>query len=236
VTESPALEEPPVFLRVFEEPKRKIAKREYPQERPNDRLTLVLDSETTTDTIQELRFGVAQVYADERLTRTILFSGQVTEAEARTVSTWAQTHRAEVLPVERFVAEVFLPLAVDLRAVVVGFNLPFDLSRISANWEPKVKIAGKDAWTLWLLPRSNPRAAYTPRIRVQRIDSTKAFIGFTGTKGRWRKFRGAFVDLRTFVHALTGEKHSLGSAGHAFRCPLKKTEADYHGPFTLLSA
>jgi hypothetical protein len=110
--------------------------------------------------------------------------------------------------------------------------MPYDLSRIAADWEPKVKIAGKDAWTLWLLPRSNPRAAYTPRIRVQRVDSTKAFIGFTGTKGRWRKFRGAFVDLRTFVHALTGERHALGSAGEAFGCDLKKTEADCHGPVT----
>ena len=225
-----ALEEPPVFLRVFEEPKRKANLRDYPADRPNDRLTLVLDTETTTDTKQELRFGIAQVYADDRLTRTILFTGQVSKKEKGVVSAWAEAHRAEVRTVERFIAEVFLPLALDMRAVVVGFNLPFDLSRIAADWEPKKRIARKDAWTLWLLPRSNPRAAYTPRIRVQRVDSTKGFIGFTGTKGRWRKFRGAFVDLRTFVHALTGERHSLGSAGEAFGCTLKKTEADYHGP------
>ncbi len=230
--ESPALEEPPVFLRVFEQPKRTRVTYALPNERPNDHLTIVLDTETTTDTRQDLRFGVAQVYAEDRLTRTILFKGQVGEAEGRTISAWAETHRAEVLTVERFVTEVFLPLAVDMRAVVVGFNLPFDLSRIAADWEPKRKIAGKDAWTLWLLPRANSKAAYTPRIRVQRVDSTKGFIGFTGTKGRWRKFRGAFVDLRTFVHALTGEKHSLKSAGEAFGCSLKKTEADYHGPVT----
>ena len=227
-----ALEEPPVFLRVFEQPKRTRVTYVLPNEPPNDHLTLVLDTETTTDTQQELRFGIAQVYADDRLTRTILFKGQVGEAEERTISAWAETHRAEVLTVERFVSEVFLPLAVAMQAVVIGFNLPFDLSRIAADWEPKVKIAGKDAWTLWLLPRSNPKAAYTPRIRIQRVDSTKAFIGLTGTKGRWRKFRGAFVDLRTFVHALTGERHSLGSAGEALGCDLKKTEADYHGPVT----
>jgi hypothetical protein len=232
VNEAGTLEEPPIFVRVFEEPKRKAARREFPQAKPNDRLTLVFDTETTTDTKQELRFGVAQVYADGRLTRTIVLTGQVTGTEARTISAWAETHQAEVLPVERFVSEVFLPLAVDMRAVIVGFNLPFDLSRMAADWEPKRRIAGKDAWTLWLLPRSNPKAAYTPRIRVQRVDSTKGFIGFTGTKGRWRKFRGAFVDLRTLVHALTGERHSLGSAGETFNCSLKKTEADYHGPVT----
>ena len=227
-----ALEEPPVFLRVYEEPKRKATPRGLPPDRPNDRLTLVLDTETTTDTKQELRFGVAQVYADDSLTRLIVFIGQVTEAEAQTISSWAEAHRAEVLTVEKFVAEVFLPLTINMRAVVVGFNLAFDLSRVTADWEPKVKIAGKDAWTLWLLPRSNPRAAYTPRIRIQRIDSTKGFIGFTGTKVRWRQFRGAFIDLRTFAHALTGERHSLGSAGEAFGCSFKKTEADYGGPVT----
>ncbi len=226
------LEEPPVFVRVFEEPKRKAARREFPEAKPNDRLTLVFDTETTTDMKQELRFGVAQVYADGRLTRTIVLTGQVTGTEARTISAWAETHRAEVLPLERFVAEVFLPLAVDMRAVVVGFNLPFDLSRIAADWQPKKKIAGKDAWTLWMVPRSNPRSAYILRVRIQRVDSTKGFIGFTGTKGRYRKLRGAFVDLRTLVHALTGEKHSLGSAAEAFGCSLKKTETDYHGPVT----
>ena len=226
------LEEPPIFLRVYEQPKRKATPRNYPADRPNDRLTLVLDTETTTDTRQELRFGVAQVYADDRLTRLVVFTGQIGDPEARTISDWADAHHAEVLTVEQFLSEVFLPLAVDMRAVVVGFNLAFDLSRIAADWEPRKRIAGKDAWTLWFLPRSNPRAAYTPRIRVQRVDSTKAFIGFTGTKGRWRKFRGAFVDLRTFVHALTGERHSLGSTGEAFGCVRKKTEADYHGPIT----
>lgn len=229
---SPSLEEPPVFVRVFEEPKRKAARREFPQAKPNDRLTLVFDTETTTDTKQELRFGIAQVYADGRLTRTIVLTGQTTDSEAKSISVWAEIQRAEVLPVERFVSEVFLPLAVDMRAVVVGFNLPFDLSRIAAGWEPKKKIAGKDAWTLWLVPRSNPRSAYIPRVRIQRVDTTKGFIGFTGTKGRYRKFRGAFVDLRTFVHALTGEKHSLGSAAEAFGSSLKKTEADYYGPVT----
>ena len=232
MSEAGTLEEPPVFLRVYEEPKRKATPRGFPPDRPNDRLTLVLDTETTTDTKQELRFGVAQVCADDRLTRFIVFTGQVAGTEARTISVWAEAHKAEVLTVERFVSEVFLPLTVDMRAVVVGFNLAFDLSRVAADWEPKVKIAGKDAWTLWLLPRSNPKAAYTPRVRIQRVDSTKGFIGFTGTKGRWRRFRGAFVDLRTFVHALTGERHSLGSAGEAFGCSLSKTEADYHGPVT----
>jgi hypothetical protein len=224
------LEEPPVYLRVYEAPHRTRRKRKPPIEEPNDNQVLVFDTETTTDTKQELRFGIAREYALGRLCRTIVVTGQLTKAEAKTVSAWARVHGAEVLPVERFVTEVFLPLADDMRAVVVGFNLPFDLSRIAADWGPNERIGAKEAWILHLVPRSNPKAPYVPKIRVQRADSTKGFINFTGTRGRLRKYRGAFVDLRTFVRVLTGEKHRLETAGVVFGCRVKKTKQDYRGP------
>jgi len=231
--ELPPAEEFPVFLRVVEEPV-KLRKKTGPHAKigPNDRLTLVFDTETTTDTRQELRFGIAQLYANGRLTRTMVFTGELTAKEQATVSTWAAAHDAPVLTLPDFVTKEFLPLAHAGRAVVVGFNLPFDLARIAAQWEPKRKVAGKRAWTLSLISRSNPKWAYVPRLRVERVSSAMSFIRFTGTKGRWRNYEGAFVDLRTFVRALTGEKHSLRSAGEAFTCVRKKTEADYGGPVT----
>jgi hypothetical protein len=162
----------------------------------------------------------------------MVLTGEVTPKECSTISTWAAAQNASVLTLPEFVSKEFLPLAHAGRAVVVGFNLPFDLARIAAEWEPKRKVAGKRAWTLSLIPRSNSRWAYVPRLRVERVNSAMSFIRFTGTKGRWRNFEGAFVDLRTFVRALTGEKHSLKSAGEAFNCVRRKTDADYHGPVT----
>lgn|GEM_PF-6590669 len=233
MTDSLAPEAFPVFLRVFEEPVKPRRKSEPPAKLgPNDRLTLVFDTETTTDNRQELRFGIAQIYANGRLARTMVFTGEVTAKERETISNWAAGHKATVLPLFEFVTKEFLPIAVGQRAVVVGFNLPFDLARIAAEWEPKRKIAGKRAWTLSLIPRSNLRWAYVPRVRVERVHSAMSFISCTGTKGRFRKYEGAFVDCRTFVRALTGEKHSLKSAGEAFGCVRKKTEADYGGPAT----
>ena len=231
MTDIPRAEELPVFLRVVEEPL-KPRKGTVPADKPgpNDRFTLVFDTETTTDTRQELRFGIAQLYVNGRLVRTMVFTGEVTAKERATISTWAAAHSAPVLTLSEFVSTEFLPLADQHRAVVVGFNLPFDLARISAEWEPKRKIAGKRAWTLSLIPRSNPKWAYVPRLRIERVNSAMSFISFTGTKGRFRNYPGASVDLRTFVRALTGEKHSLKSAGEAFGCVHKKTEADYHGP------
>jgi hypothetical protein len=225
------LEEPLIFQRVYEKSERSRPNSgRYKPEPPNDHLSLVFDTETTTDVRQELRFGIARVYSDGRLTKTVIFTGQLTDTEGARVSEWARAHGAELLTVERFVSEVFLPYAVDLRASVIGFNLPFDLARIAVDWEPKVRVKGKDKWTLWLLPRSDPKSAYTPRITVRRLDSTKAFIGLTGTKDPKKTYRGAFVDVRTFVHTLTGESHSLRSAGEAFGCKLRKSEQDYSGP------
>ncbi|MCI4331369.1 MAG: hypothetical protein L3K19_05930 [Thermoplasmata archaeon] len=230
---SEVTEEPPVYLRIFEKPNRHNHRMNAADpEPPNDNQVLIFDTETTTDTNQELRFGIAREYALGHLCRTIVFTGLLTEAERRTVSRWAELHRAELLTVEHFVSEVFLPLAYDMRAVVVGFNLPFDLARIAADWGPKDRIGRKEAWTLWPVPRSHPQAAYIPKIRVQRVDSTKGFIHFTGTKGRFRRYRGAFVDLRTFVHVLTGEKKTLGTSGTAIGCTLRKSEVDFDGAVT----
>jgi hypothetical protein len=219
----------PVYLRVLTKPKQERAKRESREERPNDHLWLVFDTETTTDTKQELRFGVARVYANGNLTRTVVFYDKVTEAERETISRYAEERGFESLSREEFVLSVFLPLALDQRAVVAGFNLPFDLSRLAVDFAPKRNIRATEAWTFRLVDRGDPSFAYVPGIRIQHVDARKSFISFTGTKGKRRAYRGAFVDLKTLTAALTGAGHSLKSAGEAFGCSLKKTEADYRG-------
>ncbi|EQD54617.1 hypothetical protein B1B_09606, partial [mine drainage metagenome] len=121
----------PVYLRVLTKAKKARPKWEARDERPNDHLTLVFDTETTTDYQQDLRFGVARVYALGNLTRTVVFYGEVTDEERETISAWAKESGYDAMPREEFVKSVFLPLALDQRAVVVGFNLPFDLSRLA---------------------------------------------------------------------------------------------------------
>ncbi|EQD30033.1 DNA-directed DNA polymerase B, partial [mine drainage metagenome] len=143
-----------------------------------------------------------------------------------------QDARFEAMDREKFVLSVFLPYALDMRAVVVGFNLPFDLSRLAVDFAPKRNVKATEAWTLRLLPNDHPAFAFTPGIRIQHVDARKSFISFTGTKGKRRSFRGAFVDLKTFTAALTGSGHSLKSAGEVLSCSRKKTEADYRGKVT----
>ena len=222
----------PIYLRVLTVPTEEREKHPRQEPSPNDDLVMVLDCETTTDRRQELRFGVARVYAFGKIVRSVVYTGKLTEEERATVAAFAEAHGFEVMPVERFTLGVLLPFALDQRGVVVGFNLPFDLSRLAVDFAPKRNVKATEAWTLRLLPPNNPKFAYVPPIRIQHVDSRKAFISFGGTRGKRRGYRGAFVDLRTLTAALTGEGHSLASAGVAFGCSLKKTGADYDGPVT----
>jgi hypothetical protein len=205
----------------------------FEEQKPNDHLRLVFDNETTTDMRQDLRFGMARLYSFGKLVRTFVFHEKVTAEELETIRRWAADHNAIFLTREQFVMREFLPLALDQRAVVAGFNLPFDLSRLAVDFAPKVKVKATDAWTLCLISKDNPRFPYTPPIRIEHLDNKKSFIHFGGTRGKHRSYRGCFVDLKTLTAALTGQGHSLKSAGETFGCDLKKTTADYGGPVTV---
>ena len=222
----------PVYVRVLTRPKRARPKWEGREEMPNGNLWLVFDTETTTDFRQDLRFGIARVFAFGNLTRSVVFYDRVTETERETISSWAKRNNAEALERAAFVKSVFLPLALDQRAVVVGFNLPFDLSRLAVDFAPKRNVRATEAWTLRLVPKSHPAFAFVPGIRVQHVDARKSFVSFTGRKGKKLEYRGAFVDLKTFTAALTGAGHSLKTAGEALGCSLRKTEADLSGSVT----
>jgi hypothetical protein len=104
--------------------------------------------------------------------------------------------------------------------LVVGFNLPFDLSRL-ATLSTKGK---KGEWSLalsalWRNPKTgrvvpNPKR---PRILVDAQNSKMAFIrlGSILHKEEWKK-EGRFLDLRTLGWALRSESYSLNSACKAF--------------------
>ena len=224
----------PIYVRVLTRPKKERPKWKGRDERPNDNLWLVFDTETTTDFRQDLRFGVARVYAFGNLTRTVTFfePSTTTEEERDTISRYAKGRSFESMSREEFVKTVFIPLALEQRAIVVGFNLPFDLSRLTVDFAPRRNVKSTEAWTLRLLPKTDPAFAFVPGIRILHVDARKSFISFTGVKGKKLGYRGAFLDLKTFVAALTGKGHSLKSAGEAFGCSLRKTEADYGGPVT----
>jgi len=135
----------------------------------------------------------------------------------------------------------------------VGFNLPFDLSRIACDvTDARGRFAGGFSLGFWSRldedgsERSN---RFRPRIALKQIDNKRALKSFTGrnrpdkadlipeesTDGkpeRAYRFRGHFLDLHTLAYALTDKSHSLESACEAFSVEHGKQSVARHGIVT----
>jgi hypothetical protein len=81
----------------------------------------------------------------------------------------------------QFVRQVFIPEVYDLGTLCVGFNLPFDLSRLAVRWAPG-RRQWRDAFT-----RSLTESKWDPAIRVKSLDNKRAFIEFAAYRGYRRR-------------------------------------------------
>lgn len=219
------------------------------------RAVLVLDTETMTDERQSLTFGVYRYYRwhqDERLVciqEGIFYADDLPETDPAGYATllgYVCSHGASATGEgtstlrlhsrREFLREVFYPAAYKARALVVGFNLPFDLARLAVSWgEARGNYAGGFSLTVWEYQatdtgawRENP---YRPRVLVKSIDSKRALIGFGGTKASDGERRDGFR-LRTLAFALTDRGHSLASACKAFGVSEGKAHPEQHGVIT----
>lgn len=194
---------------------------------------LVFDTETTTDRFQNLKFGSFKIYEHNN---TLRYQGvfyhpkHIRKEELFVLADYSKKKDTQVMTVEEFVDAVFLPEAYDLKTLIVGFNLPFDLSRLAKNFGyARNGMRGGFSFKL-----SNNNKKY-PRLVIKHIDSTKAFIRFGSSLDENKRelgFRGNFLDLHTLVHALTGENHSLASACRALGSDVPKMHTEHHGRIT----
>lgn len=116
---------PPPKTGEFERPKR-------PPQGPSE-FTLIFDTETTINASQCLRFGAFQLRKAEGIFRAGIFiePETLTSKEIAVLKSYASTHDLDVMTVGNFVEDIFFGIAYDLRATIVGFNLPFDFSRLA---------------------------------------------------------------------------------------------------------
>lgn len=231
------------------------------------RVILVFDTETTTDATQRLLFGAWRVYArpdynDEiegrpdwrgyLLAEEGLFFGddlsardplgfKTLEDYARPIPGVRLESRAE------WVERVFYPLAAKAHALVVGFNLPFDIARIAVAVGASKRRPRGFSFTLSQRRGADAENRFRPRVIVQSMDSKRAFIEFGSARdaspvdllpdesetGERRVYRGRFLDLRTWAFALTDKSHSLTSACAAFETAHGKDVPSGHGVITL---
>jgi len=221
---------------------------------------LVFDIETTLDPAQRLLVGAYQLHewsdteAAYRLVETGLIRGDgLPLAGTALLKRYAQEHDLPILSREQFAA-LFVVEGYTLGALIVGFNLPFDLGALAL---PRIRCRPRKARTKvryrpgWGRGRGRWRrgfrvtlldTVFEPRLRLRHAGDGAAFVewGAYGMRGRRnpreprgrRPFAGRFLDLREVVYALVGEKHSLESASQRFGVPLPKLPPGEFGKVT----
>jgi hypothetical protein len=209
---------------------------------PPSEWVLIFDTETSTDAAQSLRFGTYQVREMETLFESGIFyqPEMLSKGEIKTLMAYGAAHRLKVINVREFIDDVFYKFGYHCRATIVGFNLPFDISRLasehatarSSQWN-KIMRGG---FTFKL-----SESEFNPRVQVKQVSMKNSFIQFAAPKGqratrgdrkKKRKQpvrRGFFIDIKTLAAALTSRSHSLASLAQMLRVDAQKQDTQDHG-------
>jgi hypothetical protein len=209
---------------------------------------LVWDTETSLDLEQTLNFGVwrfCQLRGKEYVAAQegIFYSDGLARKDIQTILAYRQKHLADrlvsavdpeltVLSQAAFVEKVFWE-SVRAGALIVGFNLPFDIARIAAHWTAARN--GGFSFVLSRLSEKHVENLHRPRIRIAPLNGVAEHIELTAVRRKdeqHRWCRGRFLDLHTLAFALTDNSYSLSGAIKAFGSQPKKME---HEPTGLVT-
>lgn len=183
--------------------------------------SLVFDCETTSDTVHSLRFGCFQVYWQDYLQNQGLFydPSLTSEHDRHILTAAAVEHGLELMELADFIDDVFLRVVYDLTGLCVGFNLPFDISRIARG---HVVTASNDGFS-FELSETRPRL----RLRVRQRNG-RSRIGFVTTRSRQPSdHAGHFIDVSMLARALTGTHHSLKTIAQTLGTEHQKLDAEH---------
>ena len=202
--------------------------------------TLVFDCETTVDAAQQLTVGFFQVRQGSDLHLEGLFFDPetITETEEKLVRDYASARNINVMKVSEFRREIFIKYGYSRQGTIVGFNLPFDISRIAIDHGPaRGHMRGGFSFTL-------TQDDEDPRVRVKHLSARAAMIDFMKPREQFQSrgmrnrdipvqaFRGYFVDLKTLASALMSHRFTLRSLAETLKTPAQKHETDEHGAIT----
>lgn len=219
-----------IALRVYVPPRK--LKKEFIDDTKEERPVLVIDTETTEDEFQNLLFGSCGIWVSGYLHEFILFqASNLPKRDADILHRYARTHKTENTPIEvisvkEFVDTIFFPWLIHNQALCVGFNLPFDLSRLAARYGYG-RGKWKNGFTFWLTEDTE-----RPGIHIRSVDSIRSFFGLAPTKYSG-KVKARFLDLRALGFALTNKKSSLKRACEIFTAKHRKTSVEQHGKITI---
>jgi len=203
--------------------------------------TLIFDTETTTDPGQALRFGTYQVRENGIICDSGIFYEPkgLTTREIRTIESYAKAHELRLIARDVFVDMVFYPIGYELRATIVGFNLPFDISRVAIGCaSARGEMRGGFSFRLTHDKRR-------PAIQVKHLSQKASLIRFAAPfrrrdsrsarkRGRVPVRRGFFVDCKTLAAALLAKSFNLKSLSEELKVEHPKLSVDeYDGPINV---
>lgn len=226
-----------IALRAFVAPKTPGGlKARYVDQGPSE-YSLIFDTETTVDT-QKFRIGAYQFRKAEDIVEAGIFydRASLNDAEILLMERYATKTGLKLISKAEFVDRVLFERAYLLRATIVGFNLPFDISRLAIRHNSARGKLMSGGFTFKLSEQK-----YWPNIQIRNLSRRAAFIQFAGRAGRFDtrgmrkkgKFvpvrRGYFVDLNTLSSSLLSRQFSLGSLAKFLGTSAQKFETDEHG-------
>lgn len=243
----PVAEPRPIFLRAYVPPPdageaKSHARRRYPRA---SEWVLVFDTETWPDAAQNLRIGTYQLRRRGHLRDKGLFYNpdEVTDDELATLQRTAPQHGCRLITVTEFREAVLFDAAYEADATIVGFNLPFDISRLALKHESARAVRRRDGsldrsmaggFTFKLSGRQR-----RPNIRVRHLSGRSAFINFAqpaeqasvflGDDGEEQAVKrpGFFLDLRTLAAALTSNSFTLDKLADFLGVARKASFSDF---------
>src|SRR5579872_2091353 len=153
----------PIAVRPYPEPKAKRQKKSNQKtlqgnilKRPD--VMLVLDTETRIDATQHLTFGSYRlIFRGKCLEEGLFYSDDLPERDLHVLKKYAATHRAntkesrklKLLTRKEFAAKLF-SVGYKTRGLIVGFNLPFDLSRLAVGYsKARGRFGGGFSLQIW---------------------------------------------------------------------------------------
>ena len=168
-------------------------------QRPDVTKVFVFDCETTTDQYQNLTFGSFRYYVNGSLQKTGLFYNQkiVSGKELKILQDYCILHYLKLYLVDEFI-DLFYECVWKQKAVCVGHNLVFDISRLIKRYG-YTKGYDKGNFSLVL---SDDKSK--PRVKTIRRNEGKILLKFGSTiwKNNLPDFRGFFVDTSILASAL----------------------------------
>jgi hypothetical protein len=200
----------------------------------------VIDTETTTDALQKLNFGVYQfceIAHDGKylcLEEGIFHADELGSGGQEVLRAYVREQNAKrgkgELKLDLYNRHLFVEkvmyTAIQAGAAIVAFNLPFDLSRLAVEYRV-ARGAGRRGWS-FVLFRYKDKAksewvpnTFRPRVQLRPKDSKAAFIRLAGGDMSQPYRTGRFLDLKTLVWALRNKSLSLDSACREFKVPGK---------------